>query len=220
MVIIEKTPLVLGTIFTDLIDWNVILILLGFCSLISLAVFIERLLQLRRSKTDTRSFMPRLREALRQGNVKRAQELCDETPGAVSLIIKSGLNRHDKGKEQIESAMEVTGLLEIAQMERNAKILSIIAHIAPLIGLLGTVLGFIQAFGEMRASGMMDVSTTQIGAAMEFALETTAAGLAVAIPTVVAYNYIVSRIEASLLEIQTAASEVLDLLLHGKEKRS
>lgn len=210
----------LGSFFAELVSWNIILILLGVCSLVSLAVFTERLLQLRKSETDTRSFMPRLREALRGGNIPRARELCDEAGGALALIVKSGLKRHNKGKEQIESAMEITGLVEIAQMERNAKILSIIAHIAPLIGLLGTVLGFIQAFGEMRQSGVMDISTTQIGAAMEYALETTAAGLAVAIPTVVGYNYIVSRIEGALLEIQATAAEVVDLLVNGRETSS
>src|SRR5690606_20155710 len=116
-------------------------------------------------------------------------------------------------RAEIESGMEIAGLGEIARLEKNAKILSIIAHITPLIGLLGTVLGFIQAFSEMRVSGLMDISTTRVGEAMEYALVTTAAGLVVAIPAVVAYNYLVSRVKGIVLEIQTTSSEVVDLLV-------
>ena len=95
--------------------------------------------------------------------------------------------------------------------------LSLIAHITQLIGLLGTVLGFIAAFSEMRQTGLMDISTTRIGEAMEYALMTTAAGLVVAIPTVVGYNYLASRIESLVLEMQTTSSEIVDLLLLNKK---
>jgi biopolymer transport protein ExbB len=114
--------------------------------------------------------------------------------------------------------MEMSGLIEIAQLEKNAKILSIIAYIAPLIGLLGTVLGFIQAFSEMRTSGLVDISSTRIGEAMEYALVTTAAGLVVAIPSIIAYNYLVSRVEGFVLEIQTTASEIVDMLVYREEE--
>ena len=108
--------------------------------------------------------------------------------------------------------------LHVFHLEKNAKILSIIAHIAPLIGLLGTVLGFIQAFAEMRASGLVDISATRIGDAMEYALVSTAAGLVVAIPSVIAFNYIVSRVEGFVLEIQTTSAEIVDLLMEQKQE--
>jgi biopolymer transport protein ExbB len=108
----------------------------------------------------------------------------------------------------------MAGLIEIAALERNAKVLSVIAHIAPLIGLLGTVVGFIQAFSQMKMSGLVDISANQIGEAMEYALVTTAAGLVVAIPSVIAYNYLVSRVEHFVLEMQTTSSEIVDLLIH------
>ena len=116
--------------------------------------------------------------------------------------------------------MELSGLIEISRLEKNAKILSIIASITPLIGLLGTVLGFIQAFAEMRTSGLVDISATRLGEAMEYALVTTAAGLVVAIPCVIAYNYIVSRVEGFILEIQTTSSEIVNLLIHREEDRT
>jgi biopolymer transport protein ExbB len=213
-----NTPIVANLgIFEVMSDWNIVLMIIGACSVFSFAIFFERLITLRRCEINTDAFITDLRKTIQKGYILEAIQHCDRTGGTVPAIIKSGLNKHDQGQEKIENAMEVTGMIEIAQLEKNAKTLSIIAHVAPLIGLLGTVLGFIQAFAEMRQSGLMDISTTNIGAAMEYALETTAAGLAVAIPTVVAYNYIVSRIEGFLLDIQTTSSEVVDLLMTHQE---
>jgi biopolymer transport protein ExbB len=199
-------------------NWNSILVVIIGCSILSFTIFIERILHLRKSEVDTNKFIIHLRKIIGEKNIVQAVNLCEETGGTIANIMKAGLVKHNKGKETIENAMEVAGLIEIAKLEKNAKILSIIAHIAPLIGLLGTVLGFIQAFGEMRLSGLMDISTTRIGDAMEYALVTTAAGLVVAIPTVVAYNYIVSRIEGFVLEIQTTSSEIVDLLSSNQEE--
>jgi biopolymer transport protein ExbB len=194
-------------------NWNLVLFILIGCSIVSFTIFIERLFQLRRSEIDTNQFIIMIRKAIKQGNPVEAIQICEQNQGTVSAIIKTGLLRRHRNKEQIESAMELAGLVEIARLEKNAKILSIIAHIAPLIGLLGTVLGFIQAFSEMRLSGLVDISATRIGEAMEYALVTTAAGLVVAIPSILAYNYIVSRIEGFVLEIQVTSAEILELLL-------
>lgn len=187
------------------------------CSILGFTIFIERLIHLRRSEVDTNKLIISLRQAIRDGNIVEAVRICENTGGTVSNIVKAGLNKHNRSKEDIENAMEITGLIEIASLEKNAKILSIIAHIAPLIGLLGTVLGFIQAFAEMRMSGLVDISATRIGEAMEYALITTAAGLVVAIPAVIAYNYIVSRVESFVLEIQTTSSEIVDLLINRED---
>jgi biopolymer transport protein ExbB len=210
----------LGSLFHYSSDWNIILIVIGGCSVISFAIFIERLMVLRKSEIDTNQFIISLRKSIKEGNLVEAIQVCENTGGTISNIVKTGLMKNNRGKEQIENAMEVTGLIEIAHLEKNAKILSIIAHVAPLIGLLGTVLGFIQAFSEMRSSGLVDISATRIGEAMEYALVTTAAGLVVAIPSVLAYNYIVSRIEGFVLEIQTTSAEIVDLLVHRDEEFS
>lgn len=197
--------------------WNIILLVIMGCSLLSFTIFIERLLHLKKSEIDTNKFIINLRKIIKEGNIVEAIAMCENTGGTIANIVKAGLKRHNREKEQIENAMEISGLIEIAQLEKNAKILSIIAHIAPLIGLLGTVLGFIQAFAEMRMSGLVDISATRIGEAMEYALVTTAAGLVVAIPSVLAYNYIVSRIEGFVLEIQTTSAEIIDLLVNQHE---
>jgi len=199
-------------------NWNVVLMIIGLCSIVAFTIFIERLIFLRKSEIDTNRFIIEIRNIVKEGNIVEAIQYCEKTGGTISNIVKAGLTKHSRGKEQIENAMEISGLIEIAQLEKNAKILSIIAHIAPLIGLLGTVLGFIQAFSEMRLSGLVDISATRIGEAMEYALVTTAAGLVVAIPAIIAYNYLVSRIEGFLLEIQTTSSEIVDLLVHQEEE--
>lgn len=213
----ELNLTVLASFFSYGSNWNLILFIIIGCSIVSFTIFIERLMQLQRSEINTNQFIIAMRKTIKEGNLVEAIQVCEQTGGTIAAIIKAGLLKHNRGKEQIESSMEIAGLIEVARLEKNAKILSIIAHIAPLIGLLGTVLGFIQAFAEMRLSGLVDISATRIGEAMEYALVTTAAGLVVAIPSVLAYNYIVSRVEGFVLEIQTASAEIVDLLLDREE---
>ncbi|MCB1113755.1 MAG: MotA/TolQ/ExbB proton channel family protein [Chlamydiia bacterium] len=196
---------------------NLILLIIGFISFIGVMIFIERLIVIKKSQVDINKLLISLRSAIEAKNMVEAIHICDETKGPVASIIKVGLGKQSRSKSEIESAIKTQGLIEIANLEKNAKILSLIAHIAPLIGLLGTVLGFIQAFSEMRMSGLVDISATRIGEAMEFALVTTAAGLVVAIPAIVGYNYLVTLIEQHLLEMETVSSEVVDLLVFGDE---
>lgn len=198
-------------------NWNIILVIIAICSILSFTIFIERMMNLRRSEIDTNRFIVDMRNSIRNGNIVEAVGICENTGGTIANIVKAGLIKHSRSKEQIENSMEIAGLIEIARLEKNAKLLSIIAYIAPLIGLLGTVLGFIQAFAEMRQSGLVDISASRIGEAMEYALVTTAAGLVVAIPSIIAYNYIVSRIEGFVLEIQTTSSEIVDLLTEKED---
>lgn len=202
--------------FAVLGEWaaecNFVIIVIGLCSLVGIAIFIERVLYLNKIDVDTDSFLVELKSSIEKGDITEAVQLCEKRPGAVSNIIRAGILQHERGREYVENAMELRGMIEIAKMEKNSRILSIIAHICPLIGLLGTVLGFIKAFGEMKMSSLVEISSTQIGEAMEYALVATAAGLVVAIPAVLAYNYIVSRVEGVTVEIQATAAEVVDLL--------
>ena len=206
-----------GSLFHLYSNWNIILMALAICSVIAVTIFLERWWYLRRSEVDTNALIIELRHSIQEGNIVEAIQCCEQKGGTIANIVKAGLGKHHRGKEEIEGAMELAGLIEIAQLEKNAKLLSIISHIAPLIGLLGTVLGFIKAFGEMRMSGMVDISATRLGEAMEYALLTTAAGLVVAIPSILAYNYIVSRVEGFILEIHSASSEIVDLLIYRDE---
>jgi biopolymer transport protein ExbB len=207
------------SLLEHLSNWNTVMVVIFACSMLSVTIFIERIFFLFKSSSNTDKLMLKLRQVIKEQGVFEAIKICEETGGSVAHIIRTGLSKYDKPKEQIESAMEVTATSELALLEKNTKILSMIGHIAPLIGLLGTVLGFIQAFSEMRATGLMDISTTKIGEAMEYALITTAAGLTVAIPTVVAYNYIVSRVEGFVLDMQVTSSEIIDILVNRQIER-
>ncbi|MFA6915627.1 MAG: MotA/TolQ/ExbB proton channel family protein [Parachlamydiales bacterium] len=204
-------------ILTQLNSNALILWILILCSLIAMAVFIERLWILRQSEINTDQFIIQLRQSIQDGNIVEAIQQCDDAGGSLASIIKAGLLRHNSTTERIERSMEAAGRLEISQLERNARVLSIISYVAPLIGLLGTVLGFMQAFSEMRLSGMVDITASRIGSALEYALLTTAVGLIVAIPAMIAYNYLVSKIEAFVLEIETTSSEIVDILLARQE---
>lgn len=208
------------TLFSFGSSWNFILIILIGCSIVSITIFIERLLFLRKSEIDTNQLILLLRKNVKESNLTAAIQTCEMTGGTIATIIKAGLMKYNRGKEQIENAMEISGLVEISRLEKNAKILSMIAYIAPLIGLLGTVIGFIQAFSEMRLGGLVDISASRIGEAMEYALITTAAGLVVAIPSIIAYNYIVSRVEGFILEMQTTSAELIDLLIYQDEEKN
>jgi len=204
------------TLFQEIGSWfqhvNLVLVVIIFCSILAAGIFLERLLYFKKIDIDTRGLLILIRQEIMEGNIAEAMNICEVKGGSVANVIKAGLCKYMRPVEYIENAMEQRGLIEIAKMEKNARILSIIAHIAPLIGLLGTVIGFIKAFGEMRVSSLVEISATQIGEAMEYALITTAAGLVVAIPAVIAYNYVVARVEAMAVELQATASEVVDLL--------
>ncbi len=212
------SPPIIADLFSYGKNWNLILFVIIGCSIVSFTIFIERMMQLSRSEIDTNAFIIAMRKTIREGNIVEAIEQCEQIGGAIANMTKAALIKHNRAKEQIESAMEIAGLIEIARLEKNAKILSITAHIAPLIGLLGTVLGFIQAFSQMRLSGLVDISASGVGEAMEYALVTTAAGLVVAIPSILAYNYIVSRIEGFVLEMQTTSAEIIELLIDKEER--
>lgn len=196
---------------------NAILMIIGLCSIISFGILIERLIYFKKADSDTNSLLLLLRKNIEEGDLFEAIKNCEVSGGAIARVLTVGLKKHNRSQEQIESALEIAGMMEIAALERNAKILSVIAHLSPLIGLLGTVIGFIQAFSEMKMSGLVDIAANQIGEAMEYALITTAAGLLVAIPSVIAYNYLVSRIDAFVLEMHATSSEVVDLLMHREE---
>ena len=123
-----------------LANWNTVMVIIFACSILSVAIFLERTLFLYKSATDADTLMLNLRKTLEEKGIFDAIKLCEQTGGSVAHILRTGLTKYDKPKEQIESAMEVTATSEIALLEKNTKILSMIAHIAPLIGLLGTVL--------------------------------------------------------------------------------
>jgi len=185
------------------------LILLG--SIIGLAVFLERLFHLHRARIDTDKLMEELRSLIRSGNLPEAMELCRRTPGPVAHILSVGLARHNRNRVEIREAIEDAGVYEVPRLEKNLVVLATVAHISPLLGLLGTVLGMIRAFMTIEEmEGLVDPSNLAGG--IWEALLTTAFGLLVAIMAYVAYNYLVARVGKMVLDMETSATEVVNLL--------
>lgn len=189
-----------------------------FCSIIALAIAIERFISLRRANIDTREFMDTVRQVLRQNRIQEAVEICDETDAPVARILKAGILKHNRGKAEIREAIEDAGHLEVPRLERYLSALATCANIAPLLGLLGTVAGMIRAFAQIEHK-QGQVTPSDVAGGINNALITTAAGLSVAIPTLVVYNYFVSRVENMVLEIEVSSSELVDLLTRHKGER-
>jgi biopolymer transport protein ExbB len=188
------------------------------CSVVALAITIERFIVLRRASIDTREFMDTMRQVLRQNRMQEAIEICDETDAPVARIMKAGILKHNRSKQDIREAIEDAGHLEIPRLERYLSALATCANIAPLMGLLGTVAGMITAFAEIQHKEGQ-VNPSDLAGGINNALVTTAAGLTVAIPTLVVYNYFVSRVEGMVLEMEISSSELVDLLTRNKGER-
>ncbi len=185
------------------------------CSVVALAITIERFFTLRRAKIDTREFMDTMRTVLRQNRTQEAIEICDETDGPIARITKAGILKHDRSKDEIREAVEDASHLEIPRLERYMSALATCANIAPLLGLLGTVAGMIKAFAEIQDKEGQ-VNPSDLAEGIGNALVTTASGLTVAIPTLVIYNYFVSRVENMILEMEVSASELVELLTQDR----
>jgi biopolymer transport protein ExbB len=181
------------------------------CSIVALAIAIERFFSLRRATIDTREFMDTMRTVLRQNRIQEAIGICDETDGPIARITKAGLLKHKRSKADIREAIEDQGHLEIPRLERYLSALATCANVAPLLGLLGTVSGMIKAFAQIQHK-QGQVNPSDLAEGIGNALVTTAAGLTVAIPTLVVYNYFVSRVENMIVEMEISSSELVELL--------
>ncbi|MCK5161394.1 MAG: MotA/TolQ/ExbB proton channel family protein [Candidatus Aureabacteria bacterium] len=188
--------------------------LIGFCSVLALTIFIERLFHFHRAQIDTEKFMAGIRNIIKKGKITEAISICDETPGPVAHIVKAGLLKHDDQKEEIKESIEDAGLHEVPRFEKNLVVLATIAHVTPLLGLLGTVTGMIKAFMRIQdiSARAGIVNPADLAGGIWEALVTTAAGLTVAIPAYVAYNYLVSRVDSLVLDMEKSATELVNIL--------
>ena len=191
-----------------------IMYLIALTSVIGFAVVIERLYHLYRARIDTKKFMEGISGALRRNRVMEAIEMCDQTPGPIASILKAGILKHDRDKQEIKESIEEAGLHEIPRLEKNLGILGTVANIAPLLGLLGTVTGMVKAFQvvQQKAGALNPVSPGDLAGGIWEALLTTVFGLIVAIPAIVAYNYLVTKVDSFVLEMERSATELINLL--------
>ncbi|MFH1304914.1 MAG: MotA/TolQ/ExbB proton channel family protein [Candidatus Omnitrophota bacterium] len=191
-----------------------LMFLIILCSVIALAVVIEKIWHLRRAEINTGEFMEDISETLRRNRIPEAIDKCNAMPGPIAHILKAGILKHDRPRSEIKEAIEDAGLHEVPRLEKNLSALATIAHIAPLLGLLGTVTGMVRAFQviEQKAGALVPVNPGDLAGGIWEALITTVAGLAVAIPTYVVYNFLVSKVDGFVLEMEKSATDLVNIL--------
>ena len=172
----------------------------------ALVVFLERSLQLHRDRIDSTDFLQGIFNALRRGNDQEALALCEETPGPVARLASIAIRRRAEPRERLLLELDQAGSAEVARMERRLAFLSLIAQSAPVLGLLGTVLGILRSLLAWRAALPLAASAG-IADGLVSAAVTTAAGLAVALPCYLGFNVLVVKIDRLVLDMRDAASE-------------
>jgi len=180
-------------------------------ALVAATIFLERLFHLHRAAINSSDFLEGIYNVLRRRNTVEAVSICEETPGPVAHIMRIAILKGHETQEDIQRAVELAGLAEIPRLERNMPMLATIAHVTPLFGLLGTVIGMMEVFLVMNQKAPL-IHAGDLSGGIWQALITTAFGLAVAIPAYVAYNFLVTRIEAIVLDMERASVEIVNFL--------
>jgi len=186
--------------------------LLLLAGAVAVAVFIERVLHYHREQINSIEFLNGVRNVLKRDNVVEAISICDATPGPVARLVKTAILNRDQGREGIREALEEAGLVEVPRLEERLNLLATIAQIAPIMGLLGTVLGFIEVFQILQQQQGFSASAGQLAGGVWHALVCTSAGLALSIPCYAGYNYLVSRVNNIVLDMEKSSAEILNLL--------
>jgi len=178
---------------------------------VGVVTFIERYLHCHRAQINSTEFLNGVRTVLKRNNIVEAISICDATPGPVARVVKTAILHREHERERIREAIEQAGADEVPRLEEKLNLIATIAQIAPLLGLLGTVLGFIELFQTLQAQGLYAHVGTLSGG-IQRALISAAAGIAVAIPAHASYNYLVSRINKIVLDMERAAAEILNIV--------
>lgn len=188
-----------------------IMVVLAVLSVIAVYIFVERFLAIRNAGKDDKLFMDRIRDYIKNGDIKSAVNFCRVTNTASARIIERGISRIGKPASEIQTAIENTGNLEIATMEKRLPVLATIAGGAPMIGFLGTVTGMVEAFWQMsNAGGNIDISLLSGG--IYEAMITTVGGLVVGIIALFAYNYLVAKVDSVVNEIEAKSLTFMDIV--------
>jgi biopolymer transport protein ExbB len=187
-------------------------------ALTGIAFVIERWIALNKAKINTEEFLSNVRAALlKKKSVKEAVAVCEEYGGPIANILKAGLSRYGEREDEIERAMEIASTHELAQLERGLAVLATVSNIAPLMGFLGTVTGMIASFNTLQRQGLSDPGAVAKG--ISEALITTASGLAIAVPTLVCYNWFTAKISKFLLEIETGSTILLETFMEMSKSK-
>ena len=177
--------------------------------IVALVVIISKSFQFHREEVNVKELVRGLENVLRRNGFVEAISLCDNTPGPAARVLSAAILAYERKDEDLKQAIDDACLEELPKLEKSIDILGTIGFIAPLLGLLGTVLGMMETFETVNMTSSMALSSTELAGTIRMALITTAGGLAVAIPCYVAYNYLVSRVDAITLDMEKAASEIV-----------
>ncbi len=189
-----------------LIMWPILL-----CSIIGLAVIIDRYVVLRKAKINVPAFMVRIRGLIKKKDIAGATSYCMEENSPAANIIRKGLKKYKLGHERVKEAIENAGTQEVGKLEKGLSILATVAGIAPLLGFLGTVTGMISAF--MRIQDLAGAANpSDLASGIWEALVTTAFGLIVGIPALAFYNYFQHAVKKLVTDMETVANDVVDIV--------
>jgi biopolymer transport protein ExbB len=186
---------------------------------IAIAVFIERALHCHRAQINSAEFLNGVRNVLKRDNVVEAISICDATPGPVARLVKTAILNRDKGRERVREAVEEAGHLEVPLLEEKLNLLATIAQIAPLLGLLGTIVGFMEIFGQLQEAGLY-AQVGQLSHGIWRALICAASGIAVAIFAHAGYNYLFSRVNKIVLDMERASGEIVNIVTENGNGKS
>ncbi|MBI4386757.1 MAG: MotA/TolQ/ExbB proton channel family protein [Elusimicrobia bacterium] len=187
-------------------------ILVG-CSLLCVAMIIERWLYFRKVDVNPEAILLKIRHALTAGKTDEALSILGDPDGSpILLLIHSGIKNSQLPREQVTELMRACQMRQRAAMEKNLGVLGTLGNTAPFIGLLGTVLGIIQAFRDLATPQAQAAGASVVAVGIAEALVATAAGLVVAIPAVVFYNYFLKRVKHMLTEMEVVVTEMAVLL--------
>jgi len=202
-----------GILFKDSESfWLMIPIIL--CSIFALTIIFERMFFYLSIRFNVPAVLSRVIDLVRKNKITEAIDVCEKNPFYATNILKSGLIRYEESKDVIREAMENASLYEIPTLEKNLNFLNTIAHVTPLLGFLGTAVGLVRCFYviEQKTLSVGSVSPSDLAGGMGTALITTVAGLCVAIPAYIMYNYFANRVNVATLESERAATELLEVL--------
>ncbi len=181
------------------------------CFIVGLAIAIERIITLNLSTTNTKKLLTNVENALNEGGIDNAKEVCKNTRGPVASIFTQGLLRISEGVDIVEKSIVSYGSVEMGRLERGLIWISLFISLAPMLGFFGTVVGMVAAFDAIEAAG--DISPSLVAGGIKIALITTVAGLIVAMVLQVFYNYLVSKIDSLVNQMEDASISFIDLLV-------
>ena len=181
------------------------------CLIFGMALIIERILYLNMATTNVKKLLEGIEENAKKGDWKGARELCANTRGPVASIFVQGLDRIDQGLDNVEKAVTSYGGVQMARLENNMTWIGLFIALAPSFGFLGTVVGMVQAFDDIETAG--DISPTVVAGGMKVALLTTIFGLITAIILQIFYNYILTKIESLVDQMEDGSISFMDILV-------